>query len=277
MTFLSAILLGLVHGFTEIFPFSSSGHLSAVGKLFGLNLYTEGHLFFDFLLHLGTLAAVCVVYWQDITEMVYEGLGVFNLGPYTGQRRQRFPAARQLLMIGVSSLPLIYVVFLRDYLKALYQNTYFVGAAIFITGLILICGERMSPGNKTGGNMSVLDALIVGICQSVAAIPGISRSAVAIVASYSIGMKRDYAVRYSFLLYIPAAFGFLITELFDVFKQSVNWQLVPAYLVGTAVAVASGMGSLLLFKKLFEKGRTSGFAYYCLVMGVLTIILTVIF
>ena len=277
MTYLGAILLGIVHGFTEIFPFSSSGHLAAASNLFGISLSAGGHVFFDFLLHTGTLAAVCVVYWQDVVQMVYEGLGVFNFGPYTGQRRQRYPAARQLFMLLIATLPLIFIAFIRKYLQILFDNTYFVGAAMFLTGLILMCGDRMTPGNKTGGNISALDALIIGICQAVAAIPGISRTAVALVASYGVGMKKEYAVRFSFLLYIPAALGYIILDLIDAAKSGIDWHYLPMYLVGTAAAIVAGVGSLLLFRKLFEKGKTGGFVYYCMVVGVLLIMLTLIF
>lgn len=125
--------------------------------------------------------------------------------------------------------------------------------------------------------MSVLDALIVGIAQSVGAIPGISRTAVALVASYSVGMKRDYAVRFSFLLYIPAAFGYIILDLIDSVNSGIDWHFLPMYLVGTAASILAGVGALLLFKTVFEKGKTGGFVYYCMILGVLTVMLTLIF
>ena len=104
MTVLNAIILGLVQGIAEFLPISSSGHLSILNNLFKMTTTEDGHLFFDVLLHLGTLFSVCVVYWQDIVQMFYEVLGFINIGPLGGERRERYPAARLFLMIVVGTL-----------------------------------------------------------------------------------------------------------------------------------------------------------------------------
>ena len=277
MSVLGAVLIGLIHGVCEMLPLSSSGHISAIDKFFDISIISGSHLLFDFLLHLGTLAAVCVVYWQEIIEMIYEGLGVFNLGPYTAQKRERYPAARQLLMLLVSSLPLVYILVIWKYIPVLYENTYFSGTCLVLTGLIIFAGEKIESGKKTGGNMSVLDALIIGICQSVSAIPGISRTAVTVSAGKSVGLRYDYAIRFSFLLYIPAAFGYCITSLVQAVKVGIDWHCLPAYLVGTAVSIVASVFILYIFKKLTDKGKAGGLAYYCWIVGVLVIILTLIF
>ena len=277
MTVFGAILIGLVHGVCEMLPLSSSGHIAAVGRFFDVPLTGGTHLFFDFLLHVGTLSAVCVVYWQEILQMVNEGLGVFNLGPLTGQKRQHYPAARQLLMIGIATLPLIYILFVWKYLAALYSNTYFVGICMVLSGFLIFTGSRIEDGRKTGGNMSVLDALIIGICQSVSAIPGISRTAAAVSAGRAVGLRPDYAVRFSFLLYIPAAFGYVILDLVNAVKAGIDWHLLPAYLVGTAASIVSSVFILYMFKKITDRDKIGNLSYYCWIMGVLIIILTMIF
>ena len=125
--------------------------------------------------------------------------------------------------------------------------------------------------------MTILDALIIGLCQCVSVIPGISRTASTVTGGISTGLKPDFALKFSFLLSIPAMFGAVILRLVDAFSQGVDVQNIPAYLVGMLAAMLSGIGALCIMRKLFEKGKFGGFAYYCWVFGVLSIILTMIF
>ena len=135
----------------------------------------------------------------------------------------------------------------------------------------------MTPGKKTETSMTVLDALIIGLCQCAAVIPGLSRSGTTITAGISTGLKRDFAVKFAFLMSIPAVLGANLLSLIDALQEGINWSLMPAYLIGTAVAAVSGVASIRLLHAISRKGRFGGFAYYCWVVGVLTIILYLIF
>ncbi len=277
MTIWNAVILGLVQGLAEFLPVSSSGHLSILCNLFGLTSAEEGHMFYDVLLHLGTLFSIFIVYWEDIRQMFFEVLGFVNLGPLAGGRQERYPAARLFFMICVATLPLLLILPVNDLLETLYGNNIFIGVALVLTGCMLYVADRMTPGRKTGGNMTVLDALIIGLCQCVATVPGLSRSGTTITAGLATGLRRDFAVKFSFLLSIPAVLGANILNLVDVFQTGVDWTSVPAYLIGTAVAMVSGIGAISLLKYIASKGRFGGFAYYCWVAGALAIILTMIF
>lgn len=277
MTILNAIILGLVQGLAEFLPISSSGHLSVINNLFGMSSTEDGHMFFDVLLHLGTLMSICIVYWQDIKEMFFEVLGFVNLGPLAGQRKERYPAARLFFMIVLATLPLFLILPINDMLESLYYNNIFIGAALVLTGFMLYVSDRMSPGKKTGGSMTILDALIIGLCQCVATIPGLSRSGTTITAGLATGLRRDFAVKFSFLMSLPAVFGANILSFADAVQSGIDWKSMPAYLVGTAVAMVAGIGAISLIKYISKKGKFGGFAYYCWVVGVLSIILTVIF
>ena len=273
----NAILLGLVQGIAEFLPISSSGHLSIINNLFRLALPDGGHMFFDVLLHLGTLISVFVVYWEDITAMVLELLGFANLGPMAGQRRQHYPAARQLIMIVLATLPLVLILPLKDRMEVLYNNNYFVGIALVLTGCMLYVSDRMIAGKKTGGTIGMLDAILIGLCQCVATIPGLSRSGTTITAGIATGLRRDYAVKFSFLLSIPAVLGANILSIGDAVRDGVSMADVPAYLIGMLAAMLSGIASISFLRYIADKGRFGGFAYYCWVVGVLSIILTTIF
>ena len=273
----NAILLGLVQGLAEFLPISSSGHLSILNNLFSLTTAEEGHMFFDVLLHLGTLLSICVVYWQDIVAMVHETLGLLNLGPMAGQRRQRNPGARLFFMIVLATLPLVLIMPIKDLVEGLYYNSIFIGIALVLTGCMLYVSDRMIPGKKSVGGMTIWDALIIGLCQCVAVIPGLSRSGTTITAGIATGLNREFAVKFSFLLSIPAVLGASILSLVDAFRDGVDLSNIPAYLIGMAVAMVSGIAAIELLKYISQKGKFGGFAYYCWVVGALSIILTMIF
>ena len=248
MSFWQAVFLGLVQGITEFLPISSSGHLSILNNLFGMSTPEDGHLFFDVLLHLGTLVSICVVYWKDIVAMFFDVLGFAGIGPAAGDRKSRYPAARMFLMIILATLPLALVLPIKDQLETLYYNS-----------------------------MTVWDSLIIGLCQCAAVIPGLSRSGTTITAGLATGLRRDYAVKFAFLMSIPAVLGANLLSLVDAAKDGIDWSMMPAYLAGMLAASAAGILSIRLLKLLANRGRFGGFAYYCWVMGVLAIILTMIF
>ena len=273
----NAILLGLVQGITEFLPVSSSGHLSILNNLFGLNAAEDGQLLFDVLLHLGTLISILVVYWQDVKAMAQETLGLMNLGPQAGQQRGRRPGARLFFMIVIATLPLLLILPIKDLLEGLYDKNIFIGVALILTGCMLYVSDRMIPGGKTVGGMTLLDALIIGLCQCVAVIPGLSRAGTTITAGVATGLRRDFAVKFSFLLSIPAVIGANILSLVDAIREGVNWGEFPAYLIGMAVAMVSGIVAIELLRYVARRGKFGGFAYYCWVLGVLAIILTMIF
>ncbi len=277
MSVWNAIILGLVQGITEFLPISSSGHLSILNNLFDLTSTDDGHLLFDVLMHLGTLAAVFVCYWQDIVRMFNEVLGLINVGPLAGQRQRHYPGARTFIMIVFATLPLVLILPVHKMIETLYYHNVFIGIALVLTGCMLFVADRMKPGTKSAGGMTISDALIIGLCQCVATIPGLSRSGTTITAGIATGLEREFAVKFSFLLSIPAVLGANIVTLIDAFQQGVDIANVPAYLIGMVAAMLSGIGAISLVKRIAAKGKFGGFAYYCWVMGVLSIILTMIF
>lgn len=277
MSIINAIILGIVQGVAEFLPISSSGHLAILSNLFGMSTAEDGHLFFDVLLHLGTLVSICIVYWDDIVKMFFEVISFVNLGPLAGQRKPHYPAARLFVMLIFATLPLFLIMPVKDLFDTLYYRSAFIGAALLLTGCVLYTADKMLPGKKTEKNMTILDAVIIGLCQAVATIPGLSRSGTTITAGISTGLKRDFAVKFSFLLSLPAVLGANILSIADAVKEGIEWQYVPAYLIGTAVSMVVGIASISLLKHISEKGKFGGFAYYCWLVGALTIILTVIF
>ena len=276
MTLLNSLILGIIQGVAEFLPISSSGHLSIAQNLLGLSVEGAEDVFFDVLLHLGTLAAVFAAYWTDIREMVLEFFRM--IGDVAGGRTPRKvpPARRLILLIVVGTLPLFLILPIKDLVEGLYGNTFFVGGALLVTGLLLYFCDRVRKGRKNERTATVADVLVVGLGQAVATCPGISRSGMTISMGCFRGMERRFAVRFAFLLSIPAVLGANILQIKDVVETGIDLKLLPAYLLGVAAAAVSGYLSIRLVRMVADKGRFGAFAYYCWAAGAVTVVLSVL-
>ena len=276
MSYLTAVLLGLVQGVAEFLPISSSGHLAIAEQLLNLQGASNVPEFFDVLLHLGTLVAVFIAYWDDIRDMIVELFaGIGDLAHHSTPNPVP-PARRLILLIIVGTLPLFVMVPFRHFFSSLGDNMYFIGGALIFTGILLFVSDRVHHGRKTEKTATLLDALLVGIGQAIALCPGISRSGMTITTGCFAGFERKFAVRFAFLLSIPAVIGANILSLKDVIDAGIDWASVPAYLVGVAVAAVSGYACIRLLRYIADKGRFGAFAYYCWAVGALTLALTIL-
>ncbi len=276
MTLLNALILGIIQGVTEFLPISSSGHLSIAQNLLGMGIEGTDDVFFDVLLHLGTLAAVFVAYWVDIREMVVEFFRMIS-DTARGKVPERVPPARRLiLLIVVGTLPLFLILPVKAMIEGLYANTFFVGGALLVTGLLLFFCDSIRKGRKNERTATLADVLVVGFGQAVATCPGISRSGMTISMGCFRGMERRFAVRFAFLLSIPAVLGANILQVKDVVEVGVNLEMVPVYLVGVAAAAISGYLSIRLVRMVADKGKFGAFSYYCWAAGVITLVLSLL-
>lgn len=276
MTYLSAVVLGLVQGLAEFLPISSSGHLSIFQNFFQLADVEQDHMLFDVLLHLGTLVAVFAAYYRDIAALLREFFTMVRLRQPRRGERPDVPARRTILMIVIATLPLLLVLPVKDYVESLYSNTFFIAFALVVTGLLLFLSDRMRRGNKNALNATMGDALLVGVAQAVAVVPGLSRSGTTISACMARGFDRTYAVKFSFLLSIPAVLGANILTIADAVKAGVDTELLPVYLVGVLVAMVSGYAAISFLKYIASKGRFGGFAYYCWGAAIVTLVLSLV-
>lgn len=276
LSILHSVLLGLIQGVAEFLPISSSGHLAIAEHLLGMSGASEIPEFFDVLLHLGTLIAVFAAYWEDIRDMVLEFFGgVRDLARHSTPTPVP-PARRMILLIIVGTLPLFAVLPINDLVEGLANNMYFVGAALIVTGFLLFTSDRVRKGRKTERNATLVDVLLVGVAQAIATCPGISRSGTTITAGCFVGFERKFAVRYSFLMSIPAILGANVLALKDVLESNIAAADIPVYLIGMAVAAVVGYMCIRLLKMIAEKGKFGFFAYYCWAAGALTLILTIL-
>ncbi|MDR1910186.1 MAG: undecaprenyl-diphosphate phosphatase [Spirochaetaceae bacterium] len=252
MTILEAIVLGAIQGITEFLPISSSGHLVLLQRILGIS---GPVLLFDTMLHVGTLAAVVVVLRRDIGALLRR-----IVQPLTG-----------FLILG--TIPTVAAaLILKDRITAAFESGEYLGFAFLLTALALLAAEGLSRRSgiiRPGEAMSPLDALIVGICQAVAIIPGVSRSGLTLSGALSRKLNRDYAARFSFLLSIPAITGALALQLLDLRGQNGPAETVgiEALIAGTAAAAVVGFFAVQLMLQIVRKHSLWGFAVYTAVLG----------
>lgn len=276
MSLLTSIVLGLIQGVSEFLPISSSGHLAIAEYILGKTGIGTPPDFYDVLLHMGTLVAVFVAYWADIKAMffeLFEGIGDIA---HRSTPTPLPPARRLIFLIILGTLPLFLVLPFKDQIEGLSNNIYFVAVALLLTGCLLFASDRVRRGRKSERSATVLDVLLVGVGQAVATCPGISRSGTTITTGCFVGFERKFAVRFSFLLSIPAVLGANILTLKDAAEAGIEWGQVPVYLVGVVVAALVGYACIRLLKMIAEKGKFGWFAYYCWAVGLLTLAYTFI-
>ena len=268
MTYFRSILMGIIQGVAEFLPISSSGHLALFQTFFGMENMEEKYMFFTVLLHFGTLISVCMVYWRDIVDMIREFfLGIAALAGRKDTGVAPPPARRMVMLIIIATVPLFVMVFLRDAVNQLFSNSIMVSCALLATGFILFFSDRIARGHKTARNATVADALIVGCGQALAVIPGLSRSGTTISVGMMRGFDRAFAVRFSFLMSLPAVLGANVLEIKDALASNFPIEELPMYLVGVAVSAVVGYFAIRLVKSLSDKGKFGKFAYYCWAVG----------
>jgi undecaprenyl-diphosphatase len=269
---LESIILGIVQGITEFLPISSSGHLVVLQGLFGV----EGpRLFFNVMLHVGTLIAILIVFWKDIREIPEGILAASGRGRGMdgfASALWRSPQGRLVILIIVGSVPAgLMGFFFEEAFSRLFSSPLLAGCMLLVTGTVLWLTKGRPSRSKGMDKMGIIDALIVGLGQGFALIPGISRSGITISFGLFRGMEREWSGRFSFLLAIPAILGALLVEF--RMPSELNGDEAVSIVVGTVVAIVVGYLSLKTLMHLVRRGNLAAFSYYCWGVGALSIFL----
>ena len=252
--------LGLLQGFTEPIPISSSGHLVIAQKLFGLNI--EG-LSFEILMNFASLLAVLLIYRNDLIRLTSHGIRYVVSREEESKSEFMFIVYLVVATIPAAVLGILFDDFIGEELKGIKV----VGATLIITGIALWLIRNLR-GSKGEAGLSIKDALIVGLAQAVALIPGISRSGATIVAAMGLGMKQETALRFSFLLFIPVSVGSMILSIGDL---QFGDMLIP-YIVSFLLSLTASYYSLKWFMNIMARGNLIYFSIYCFIVGALVLI-----
>ena len=273
MDIIQAIILGIVQGLTEFLPVSSSAHLVFMTDLLGL----PQNVAFDTILHLGTLVAVVGYFWKDvlliISSFISSVLDIFRGKFKAGLEEKPFKKLSWLLVIGTIPAGIAGILFQKQF-EALFSDVLYVGFFLIVTGLLLWGAERVKPGTKDVKDITFKNALVIGLFQAIAIAPGISRSGATISAGLFSGLNRELAARFSFLLSIPAILGATIVQMRHINSIDISTiTLIASFLA----AMIFGYLAIKLLLKIIKERTLMIFAYYCWIVGVAAIIISLYF
>ena len=254
MNYLEAIILGIIQGITEFLPISSSGHLEIVKTIFGNQSSAEESLFLTLSLHVATALSTIVFFRKDILYLFQE------LMKFKWNESTQFS-----LKIILSMIPAVFVgLFLKNSIEVLFlQNMVLVGGMLCITGVILFWADKAKKSTK---DVSIKNALILGLIQAIAILPGISRSGSTISAAVLLGTDREKAARFSFLMVLPLIFGSMAKTVIDSRQLSQNIDLLPL-IVGFIFAFITGLLACKWMIILVKNSKLKYFSFYCLLVG----------
>lgn len=268
-----AALLGLVQGLTEFLPVSSSGHLVLAQTLFGDGVETN-YMLFNVLLHFGTLLSVVVAFWKDIKELFFEFFGWVK----DGFKINGHPYRRFIVMLLITILPMFAILPVKSTLENAFSSPLLVGLMLLLTAAVLFLSEKAPKKHKTEENATWLDALIVGIGQCFAVLPGLSRSGTTICTGLFRGFSRDFSVRFAFIMSLPVILGANLLELVDVIQDpsTMGDVSIACYIVGILVAMIAGLAAIRMVKFVSKRGNFRPFVVYCALIGTITIVASLI-
>jgi undecaprenyl-diphosphatase len=274
LNLLEAIILGIIQGLTEFLPISSTGHLTVAGKF--MNLISVDHpeqwTAFIALIQLGTLLSVLIYFWKDLVAIIKD-FYQDNLIKRVKYSEQKINSKLGwLIIIGTIPVVIIGLAFKDAIEGALTKNLYVIAASLIILALILALAEKIAKFKKDLENVTILDSLIIGFAQALSLIPGSSRSGTTITAGLFVGLKRESAARFSFLLSIPAVFASGILQLYEAIKF-VDQAMAVNIIVATLVSGISGYLAIDFLLKYLKKNSTFVFIYYRIALGIFILIL----
>ncbi len=259
MTIFQAIILGVVQGIGEFLPISSSGHLVLFENIMGVE---EPDMFFDILLHMGTLIPILVVFWEDIWKYI------------------KNPFQKYVYLLIVASIPAgVIGILFENYFEMLFAGTIFLGFGFIITGCLLLYADKPRDHSKGEKEMSYLDAVIIGFLQAFAMVPAVSRSGSTITGALSRGIDRETAAKFSFLMSIPVIGGaFLISVLQIIIgAETFDTTYTIPYLFGFFASMLSGYLAIKFMLMVIKKAKLKYFSYYVFVLGILVILDNIVF
>ena len=286
MTFIQSVFLGIIQGITEFLPVSSSGHLSILRNLFGIQ--TDGGLLFDVMVHLGTVIAICVVFRRDVLRMIGETIrmvsDIWANGSVLIHNKKEKDARRYkkilhnnyrrfVVMVLCATIPTAVIGYAaRDLVTLASDSLLAPGIGLILTAVFLIIADVSENGKKIPKDISFTNSFLVGIAQGISTLPGLSRSGTTIAACLISGYDKRFAVKYSFIMAIPAILGAACMEIGQAFSGSVSLSQFFIYLAGAVTAGVVGYFSCRKMLTIVRKKKFRGFAIYCLILGSISII-----
>lgn len=262
MSLLEALILGIIQGITEFLPVSSSGHLQIGAAILGIE--STNNLLFTIIVHGATVLSTIIVFWKEIIS-IFKGLFKFKLNEET----------KLVIYIVISMIPVgIVGLFFESKLEAFFDGQIvFVASMLMLTGFLLLATNYLKAKGASG-NLSYTKASIIGIAQAIAVLPGISRSGATIATGLILGVDKEKATRFSFLMVIPPILGATLLKVKDLIEQPILHSQISntALAVGFIAALVFGILACRWMINIVKKGSLVYFAYYCFAASIITLI-----
>jgi undecaprenyl-diphosphatase len=271
---LDAILLGIIQGITEFLPISSTGHLTLAGKL--LNLISREHpeqwTAFIAVIQLGTMLAVLIYFYKDLYGIVKDFINenLFSRRSFSNQNLNS--KLGWLIIVGTIPIVVMGLLFKQQIEGAFTKNLYVIALSLIVLGIILFVAEKISKFKKEIDQISIFDSIMIGIAQAISLIPGSSRSGTTITAGLFLGLKRDVAARFSFLLSVPAILASGLLQLYEALSF-INSDMIINLIISTLVSAISGYLAIDFLIKYLKKKSTIIFVVYRIILGLSILIL----
>lgn len=281
MSLIEAIIMGIIQGLTEFLPVSSSGHLAIASHILGIG--TEENILFEVMLHLGTLVAIFVAFSNEIGRLILSGLNIIKksflwVKNYFKKDTENIVVIdtadeRFVMLIIVSTIPTVIIgLSLKAIILVAFRSLIFPAIGLIITATILLITTKVKVGSEDESTLSYKKATVVGIAQGLAIFPGISRSGSTIVTGLFLGMKKDFIVKYSFIMSIPAILGAAILQLLEFQSNEAISNVIITYGMGMLASAIVGYLCIKLLLDMVRKGKLHYFAYYCYGLGILLLV-----
>lgn len=271
--YIQAVFLGFIQGITEFLPISSSGHLALAHRLFDFQ-GIDSDVAFDVFLHLGTLFAVTVYYLKDIKSLIPSFFTMCKKFLSGKTKRNDYTAnERFVFYIIIATLPLILIALtgLNDCVERVNSRPGIIGIILMLNGIMLISGDKLSCGKTDDGTCTIKNALCVGICQGFSVVPGLSRSGSTVTGGLLSGFSRSFAVKFSFILSFPAILGANILHADELIRSDIS---LGTCILGALSAAVFGLLAIKLLDRMVKKSKFSYFGYYCILLGLISLILS---
>lgn len=274
MTIIEAIILGIIQGFTEFLPISSTGHLTVAGKLLGLisEDHPEQWTSFIAVIQLGTLVSILIYFWKDLWNILVDFLKE-NFKERKSFSNQGFNSRTGWLII-IGSIPVVIIgILFKDLIEgSLTKNLYVISCSLIGLAILLAIAEKTAKFRKEIKDISIVNALFIGLAQAFALIPGSSRSGTTITGGLFVGLNRESAARFSFLLSVPAILGSGLLQLYEAL-EFVDSSMAINLIISTLFSGISGYIAIDFLLKYLRKNTTFLFIYYRIALGLIIIIL----
>ena len=277
MEIIKSIFYGLIQGFTEFLPVSSSGHIALLNGIVGLPFEDEsvGLLLYTLILHLGSLTAVFIIFFKDIKKLFFS---FFSLMAkiFTGKFNYKTlnSGERFVILVFMATLPLIIGALISKQIEILAEWPKIIGVFLIINAVILFFSDMIPNGDLTEKTATPQNAIFVGLCQLIAVAPGISRMGATVTGGLLNGFNRQTAVKFSFIMSIPAILGASVFKFADFVKSDaeITGTMIGMCITGFIFAFAAGIIAIVLLNMIARKKNFTVFSIYCLIVGLLALI-----